>query len=181
MQRFNDLEDNDSIDRPRIITRAEQEQSGLLPRTTYVPATPATPVVRRDQIPIPPTQVIEVPARVEGERIIHEQTSPIQRAIAVVISAMLWGVLSAFAGMVIIWATTDDPVTVIILVIIAISVTGYMFFKFDCQAHEHSPAGVERQKNSQQHTERMYELQRRFDLHEKMVDKLLGMEGNEEC
>jgi hypothetical protein len=130
---------------------------------------------------MPPTQVIEVPARAEGERIIREETSPIQRTVAVAISSMLWGVLSVSAGMVIIWATTDDPVTVIILVMIAISVTGYMFLKFDRQAQEHSPAGVERQKNSQQHRERMYELQRRFDLHEKMVDKLLGMEGNEEC
>jgi hypothetical protein len=177
--RFDDDRDERLLNPSCSISRMEQEEIGLVRRSSYVPATTETQSMRRYQIPTPPTQVIELPARAEGERIIREETDPLRRALAVAISSSLWGILCVFAGMVIIWASDTDSGVILVTVLLAVVVTGRMFLKFDRQAHEYSPAGVDRQKNAQLHRERMYELRRRFELHEKMIDKLLGQEENE--
>jgi hypothetical protein len=51
----------------------------------------------------------------------------------------------------------------------------YAALRFDRHEREHSPAGVARLDRELLHDERMYAMERQFDIQEKIVDAMIGV------
>jgi hypothetical protein len=60
------------------------------------------------------------------------------------------------------------------------AVDTYMFLRFDRQAHEHSPAGVAIHDRELTHDERIYELERRYNAYDRIIDHLTGEPGHDQ-
>lgn len=165
-------------DGPEVVSRADQERSGLIRRndnTRYVPAVPVSNV-RRVEVPAQPQQIIVVPHQVQSDHAIRENTTPVQRAIATVISSAFWGLLIVPLGLLFIWLTDADPGAIVLSIAGIVLAVGYIFLRFDRQAHDHSPAGVAIHDRELTHTERMHELDLRYKTHNRMIDHLTGQE-----
>jgi hypothetical protein len=162
MSNYHDDGEYIEVDAPRHISRAEQEQTGMVKRSTYVPAQPPA---------------IEIPYAGETQQVINEATSPVQRAVATAISSAFWGLLVVPLGLVLIWLTDADPATILLTIVACVLAVGYMFLCFDRQAHEHSPAGVALHDRELTHEERIHELNLRYGAYHRMIDHLLQREG----
>jgi hypothetical protein len=138
----------------------------------YLPATTSgASGARRTDLPAQP-QVIIIPHQGESKQAIQEHTSPIQRAVATVISSAFWGMITIPLGLLLIWLTDADPGAIVVAILAVVLATGYMFLRFNQQAHDHSPAGVALHDRELTHTERMYELERRYDQSDRMMEYL---------
>jgi hypothetical protein len=135
--------------------------------------TPGASGARRQELPAQP-QVIIIPHQGESKQAIQEHTSPIQRAVATVIASAFWGLITIPLGLLLIWLTDADPGAIVVVILAIVLATGYMFLRFNQQAHDHSPAGVALHDRDLTHTERMYELERRYDQSDRMMDYLIA-------
>lgn len=166
--------DDDWSNAPGLVDRAEQEQSGLIRRNDSTRYVPAMPTARRIEVPAQPKQIIVVPHQVQADHAIREETTPIQRAVATVISSAFWGLLIVPLGLLFIWLTDADPGAIVLAIAGMVLAVGYIFLRFDRQAHDHSPAGVAIHDRELTHTERMHELNLRYATHNRMIDHLTG-------
>jgi hypothetical protein len=146
---------------------------GKAGRGRYVPAVaPGTGYQRRVELPAPPQSLV-IPHGGQSEQAIREETSPIQRAVATVISSAFFGLLIVPLGLLLIWLTDADPGAIALSIVGVVLAVGYLFLRFDRQAHDHSPAGVALHDRELTHEERMYELERRYDVYERMMAHLM--------
>src|SRR5687768_5038527 len=105
--------DDDEIDAPHTVPIHEQPQYGLQSAKTFVPAiAPGSTQARRVDMPAQPQQMIIIPHQGQSEQAIREETTPIQRAVATVISSAFWGLITIPLGLVLVWMTDADPAAI---------------------------------------------------------------------
>lgn len=160
-----------SVTKPRRVSRSEQQQEGLVQRNSTFVA--AMPPARRVEMPAQPT-AIEIAHTGEAQQIINEATDPVRRALATAISSAFWGLIVVPLGLLFIWMTDADPFAIVLSIVGVVLAVGYMFLRFDRQAHEHSPAGVAIHDRELTHDERIHELDLRYSAYNRMIDHLLG-------
>lgn len=160
---------------PRRVTLAEQKQTGMVRRdSTFVAALPP---VQRVEMPAQP-HAVEITYTGQAQQVINESTDPVRRALATAISSAFWGLIIVPLGLLLIWLTDADPGAVVLSIVGVVLAVGYMYLRFDRQAHEHSPAGVAIHDRELTHDERIHELDLRYGAYNRMIDHLLGQRND---